>query len=75
MNYFEHIYLGKQEDKDLLKGNKRLQKLLTVSALTSSIDSKRISTKDLKQMKKRMNPSTGIVEFDIEGYINPYGFL
>lgn len=75
MNYFENIYLGKQAENDLLKGNKRLQKLLTVRALTSSIDSKKISTKDLKQMRKRMNPVTGIVEFDIDGYINPYGFI
>jgi len=75
MSYFENIYLGKQENNDLLKGNKRLQKILTVKALTSSIDSKKISTKDLMQMRKRMNPATGIVEFDIEGYINPYGFL
>jgi hypothetical protein len=75
MNYFENIYLGKQDANDSLKGNKKLQKLLTVKALTSSIDSKKLSTKDLKRMNPKKLNASAIGKIDFESFIRPYDFI
>lgn len=75
MNYFENIYLGKQDANSSLKGNRQLQKLLTVKALTSSIDSKKLSTNDLKRMNPKQLKASEIGKIDFDSFIRPYDFI
>ncbi len=75
MNYFENIYLGKKTQNISIKTSKRLQKLLTVSALTSSVDSKKLSAKDLKKLQTKKMNTCKIAEVDFDSYIRPYEFI
>jgi hypothetical protein len=70
-NYFEMVYLGKNNEQ-LLKGNQNLQKLLTAKALTSSIDSKRITSADLRRLAPKKLKGCNIITIDFDGFIKPY---
>lgn len=75
MNYFENIYLGKMSQNKQLTASKKLQKLLTVKALTSSIDSKKLSVSDFKKLRPKKLETCKIAEIDFEGYIRPYEII
>lgn len=70
-NYFESVYLGKN-NADTLKENKKLQKLLTMKALNSSVDSKPLTTADLKRMSHKKINACKIAAIDFDSYIFPY---
>ncbi|HEY1038161.1 MAG TPA: hypothetical protein VGF30_02075 [Bacteroidia bacterium] len=72
MNYFENVYLGKRVQNDSLKTSRRLQKLMTVKALTSSIDSRKLNARDLKKLNTKKMDACKIAEVDFESYIRPY---
>ena len=75
MNYFENIYLGKKSQNKQLNTSKKLQKLLTVKALKSSIDSKKLSAKDFKKLQPEKMGACKIAEIDFESYIRPYEII
>ena len=75
MNYFENIYLGKMSQNKQLTASKKLQKLLTVKALTSSIDSKKLSVSDFKKLQTKKIGTCKIAEIDFESYIRPYEII
>ena len=70
-NYFEAVYLGKNSES-MLKENKNLQKLLTLKALNSSVDSRPLSTNDLKKMSRKKISACTITAIDFDNYIFPY---
>ncbi len=72
MHYFENIYLGKKSQNSQMMASKKLQKLLTVKALTSSIDSKKLSANDFKKLRPKKLETCKIAEIDFESYIRPY---
>jgi hypothetical protein len=75
MNYFENIYLGKQDANESLKTSQKLQKLLCVKALTRSIDSKRITIADLKRMNTKKLNSMQVGKIDFDNFIRPYDLI
>ncbi len=75
MNYFENIYLGKKDANNSLKTSKKLQKLLCVKALTRSIDSKRLSTSDLKRMNTNKLNASQVGKIDFDDFIRPYDLI
>ncbi|MFL5752516.1 MAG: hypothetical protein ACJ76F_03845 [Bacteroidia bacterium] len=70
-NYFEAVYLGKNSE-NTLKENRKLQKLLTVKALNSSVDSRPLSTSDLKKMSNKEMNRSKMSTIDFDSYIFPY---
>jgi len=74
MKYFETTYLGKPSVLAALKGNAKLQKMLSVKALKSSVDSKSLSTADFKKLNSKLSDTTLKSVIDTDNYINPFGF-
>lgn len=54
-NYFENVYLGKQNEKVSVIENKRLQKLLSAKAFNNAGDSVRADLKVFRPAKKQNN--------------------
>ena len=69
MTYFEKNYLQKKANNLSIKESKKLQKLLSAKAMTN-VDSKKLSTADLKRMAKLK--SAPIASFSVESYISPF---
>jgi hypothetical protein len=69
INYFEEIYLGKKGIGISIQESKRLQKLLGVKALKSSVHSGGITTSDLKRINKN-NPASSFM--DIDNFLLPF---
>jgi hypothetical protein len=69
MTYFEKTYLKKKSNSISIKESKKIQKLLSAKAL-SGVDSKKISTADLKRITK-LKPAPA-ASFSIESYIRPF---
>ena len=69
MTYFEKTYLQKKSSSISIKESKKLQKLLSAKALTN-VDSKRLSSTDLKRMTKLKSAPTA--SFSIESFISPF---
>lgn len=74
MKYFETNYLGKPSVTAALKGNAKLQKMLSVKALKSSTDSKTLTTADFKRLSNGKTKSNKQLTVDVDNYINPFGF-
>jgi hypothetical protein len=74
MKYFETNYLGKPSVKAALRGNAKLQKMLSVKALKSSTDSKSLTTSDFKRLSNGTKTTSKQLTVDIDNYINPFGF-
>jgi hypothetical protein len=73
MKYFEQVYLGKNQQENISAfESKRLQKLLTVKALTSSMDSRGITSRDLKRMMPEKIVLTAQQETDFQSILNPF---
>jgi hypothetical protein len=70
-NYFENVYLGKKSENMLLE-NRKLQKLLTMKALNSSVDSRPLTTADLKRLSNKKMSACRITGIDFDNYIFPY---
>ena len=69
-NYFEDVYLGKKRKELSIQESKRLQKLLSIKALHSSVNSGGITGSDLK----KLNPGKTIPSFtmDIDNFLLPF---
>jgi hypothetical protein len=70
-NYFENVYLGKNTEGSLSE-NKMLQKLLSIKALSSSIDSRPLSNADYKKLAEKTKNPGSETAIDFESYIHPY---
>ena len=70
-NYFETVYLGKNSG-NMLTENKKLQKLLSLKALNSSVDSRPLRTNDLKKISRNKICSSSLTAIDFDNYIFPY---
>ena len=74
MHYFEKVYLGKDDKGNNISTSesKRLQKLLSAKALTSSVDSRGIKNVDLKRMMRKEISLSKTEIIDFESIINPF---
>ena len=69
-NYFEEEYLGKTSNGISVIESRRLQKLLTVKALISSVRAGGVSQVNYKRMTTSKTPDKFIM--DIDGFLLPF---